>query len=74
MKKLNSFVHGIGFPIMLNQSNEKGLFAPNISVLYKTKNGLYSFKVARASKLVHESRVRGIVVLEASLVVIVEET
>lgn len=57
---------------MLNQNNEKGLFASNVSVLYKTKNGLYSSKVARANKLVYESRVRGIVMLEAILIVLME--
>lgn len=73
MKKLNGLVHQMGFSIVLDQNDEKGLSASNVSVLYKTKNGLYSFKVARTSKLVNERRVRGIVVLEAHFVVVVEE-
>lgn len=58
---------------MLNQSNEKRIFAMNVSISYMAENGLDGFKVSRTSELVEKSRVRRVVVLEAHSVVLVEE-
>lgn len=73
MEKLNRFVNQMGFCIMLKQSNEKGVFAVNVSVSYMAKNGLNSFEVAIASQLIDESRVGGEVVFESHFVVLSEE-
>ncbi|RXI04455.1 hypothetical protein DVH24_038729 [Malus domestica] len=58
---------------MLNQSNEKGIFAVNVSISDKAENGVDSFEIPAASELVEKSRVRRVVVFEAHLVVLVEE-
>lgn len=73
MKKIDGFLYQIGFPVMLNQSNEKCIFAVNVSISDKAENGVDGFEIPAASELVEKSRVRRVVMFEAHLVVLVEE-